>query len=277
MKPKRLQIKYPLVCTARGPGAFAPNQNQLQKADEFFNKCNSRLSFMIFNEDQLKSSGTKPEVMVLGRSNVGKSSLITALLYPHGKDKPLAKKEFARTSKRPGFTKSLNFYNCGDRLHLVDSPGYGHKSTMDMGHLVTQYLKSQRNLRRVYLLVDGYVGITRKDQLMMEMINEFGVPWQIVLTKIDKHIKKPVDYNKLYRSCSDRDCPPIAGLSESDAHKINNTIESSLVKVENLVQKGYGTLIEEIIGTNSNITLNYLGIRELRASILQACSFKGFV
>jgi ribosome biogenesis GTP-binding protein YsxC/EngB len=277
MKPKRLQIRYPLVSTAIKQGGFVPGQSQLQKANEFFNKCQTKLSFMVFNSSQLKQSGIKPEVMLLGRSNVGKSSLISALMYPHGKDKTSQHiKELARSSARPGFTKSLNFYNCGDKLYVVDSPGYGHRSTGEQGSIVTQYLEAQRNLRRIYILIDGVVGITDNDRATMAMIDGSGVPWQIVLTKLDKHINRPVDYAKLF-SYPESGSKNIPGISEKDVQTINWTVERMLEEVEEMIDQGYGSLVEEVIGTSSNVTLNYLGIKDLRASILQACSFKGFI
>lgn len=278
MKSKRLAIKYPLVSAAREPGAFRPTQRHLQEANHFFNKCKTQLSFLAFDTKGLEKAGKKPEVLLLGRSNVGKSSLVTALMYPLGKDKNLTnKKDFARTSANAGFTKSLNFYNCGDKLHIVDTPGYGFRSTPDQGNLVMKYLEEQRTLRRIYILIDSKLGITESDKQTMEMINQSGVSWQISLTKLDQFITKPVNYVKLFSYPKlEEEKKSLDGISEQDAQTINDTVYKTLEQVQLMVGQGYGSLMEEVIGTSSNQTLNYLGVGDLRASILQACSFKGF-
>jgi len=132
-----------------------------------------------------------PEVAFAGRSNVGKSSLINAVV---------AKKGLARTSNTPGRTQELNFFvpsgfagSADDLppLAIVDMPGYGFaqapKATVDnWTKLVFSYLRGRVTLKRVYLLIDARHGIKKNDEEVMDLLDKAAVSYQVVLTKIDK-------------------------------------------------------------------------------------------
>ncbi len=123
-----------------------------------------------------------PEIAFIGRSNVGKSSLINALT---------GRKTLARTSNTPGRTQQLNFFNLGDRLMLVDLPGYGYarvskQERVAWGRLIDGYLLGRSQLQRVCLLVDARHGIKPSDIEMMEMLDKDAVSYQLILTKADK-------------------------------------------------------------------------------------------
>lgn len=122
-----------------------------------------------------------PEIAFIGRSNVGKSSLVNALV---------GQKTLARTSQNPGLTKQLNFFSLGNRLMLVDMPGYGYakvskerKGEWDM--LIRSYLSGRTTLKRACLLIDARRGIMAHDEEFMTLLDEAAVNFQIVLTKID--------------------------------------------------------------------------------------------
>lgn len=125
---------------------------------------------------------THPEIAFVGRSNVGKSSLVNALTN---------RKTLARVSHTPGRTAQINFFLLGGQLMLVDLPGYGYakKSKAEIAgwsHLIMDYLRGRPNLRRVCLLVDARHGLKPSDLEVMEILDEDAVSYQIILTKCDK-------------------------------------------------------------------------------------------
>lgn len=128
-----------------------------------------------------------PEVAFAGRSNVGKSSLINALV---------GQKHLARASNEPGRTREVNFFVLDDRLRLVDLPGYGwarasKSEVKKFQNLGRDYLRGRPNLKRAYLLIDARHGLKAVDNEPMDAFDTAAVSYQIVLTKADK--LKPAD------------------------------------------------------------------------------------
>lgn len=124
----------------------------------------------------------KPEIAFAGKSNVGKSSLINALMN---------RKSYARISATPGKTQTINFYNINDELYLVDLPGYGYakvseKEKEQWGKLVERYLHSSDRLRAVFLLIDIRHEPSANDKMMYQWILEQGYKPIIIATKLDK-------------------------------------------------------------------------------------------
>ncbi|MBN2676116.1 MAG: YihA family ribosome biogenesis GTP-binding protein [Alphaproteobacteria bacterium] len=122
------------------------------------------------------------EVAFVGRSNVGKSSLINALTQTKG---------LARISSTPGRTQSLNFFNWDKQIMLVDLPGYGYakapkKLAKSWQGLMKDYLRGRVPLKRVFLLVDSRHGVKENDVEMMKMLDECAITYQLVFTKSDK-------------------------------------------------------------------------------------------
>lgn len=125
---------------------------------------------------------TLPEFLLVGRSNVGKSSFINALI---------CRKNYARTSSKPGKTQTLNFYNINKKLFLVDVPGYGYsKLSKDndrkIGLMIEEYLKTRENLSHVFMLIDYRHKPTEDDILMYEFLKYYNIKITIVATKYDK-------------------------------------------------------------------------------------------
>ena len=125
---------------------------------------------------------TLPEVAFAGKSNVGKSSLINALLN---------RKSLARTSATPGKTQTINFYNVNKELYLVDLPGYGYakvspKEKEQWGKLIERYLNTSKKLRAVFLLIDIRHEPTANDKMMYDWIVYHGYNPIIIATKLDK-------------------------------------------------------------------------------------------
>ena len=126
-----------------------------------------------------------PEIAFVGRSNVGKSSLVNALT---------GRRMLARISNTPGRTRQINFFDLGGSLMLVDLPGYGYaeapkSAVKSWTSLVRHYLQTRATLRRVCLLIDSRHGIKDIDRPLMRILDTAGVSYQMVLTKADKASK----------------------------------------------------------------------------------------
>ena len=154
---------------------------------------------LLFNQNITFSKGvtkieslpieTVPEVAFFGRSNVGKSSLLNSITN---------KSKLAYTSKSPGRTRELNFFslnkNSKTLINIVDMPGYGFAKASkgqikEWTNLSDLYLKTRKNLRRVFLLIDSRRKIMPIDNEIMDVMDDFAVSYQIVLTKTDKILK----------------------------------------------------------------------------------------
>ena len=167
------------------------------------------------------------EIAFAGRSNVGKSSLLNAVV---------GRKALARTSNTPGRTQEINFFNLGDHLMIADLPGYGYakapkSSVQNWTRLVNSYLRGRQELRRVCLLIDSRHGIKKNDREIMEMLDTAAVVYQIVLTKADK-------------------------VSKAATNKILDDIRA--------LQKKHTALYPRIIATSSK---SGMGLDQLRAEL----------
>lgn len=124
----------------------------------------------------------KNEFLILGRSNVGKSSFINTIIN---------RKNMAKTSSKPGKTQTINFYHINSQIYIVDVPGYGYAQTSKkqiekFGIMIEEYLKNRQNLKHVFLLVDFRHKPTEDDVLMYKFLKYYNLPVTIVTTKFDK-------------------------------------------------------------------------------------------
>ncbi len=131
----------------------------------------------------------RPEIAFAGKSNVGKSSLINALMN---------RKSYARISATPGKTQTINFYNINEELYLVDLPGYGYAKVSEQekekwGQLIERYLHGSSQLKAVFLLVDIRHEPSANDKMMYEWVVSQGYHPIIVATKLDKIKRSQVD------------------------------------------------------------------------------------
>lgn len=125
---------------------------------------------------------TLPEFMLVGRSNVGKSSFINTLV---------SRKNIARISSKPGKTQTLNFYLVNENFYLVDVPGYGYasvdkKTQEKFGKMIEEYLEKREELKRVFMLVDFRHKPTEDDVLMYNFLKYYNIPVTVIATKVDK-------------------------------------------------------------------------------------------
>ncbi len=123
-----------------------------------------------------------PEYLLIGRSNVGKSSFINTLVN---------RKNYARTSGKPGKTQTINFYKVNDAFYLVDAPGYGYAQTskenrQKFGMMIEDYLVNRPNLKQIFLLIDFRHRPTNDDIMMYNFLKYYKLPVTIVATKCDK-------------------------------------------------------------------------------------------
>ena len=123
-----------------------------------------------------------PEFLIVGRSNVGKSSFVNTLIN---------RKNFARTSSKPGKTQTLNFYKINDDFYFVDVPGYGYaitdkKTQLKFGKMIEEYVATRKELKEVFMLVDYRHKPTEDDVLMYKYLKYYNLKVTVVATKMDK-------------------------------------------------------------------------------------------
>ncbi|MEG1495325.1 MAG: ribosome biogenesis GTP-binding protein YihA/YsxC [Bacilli bacterium] len=133
-----------------------------------------------------------PEFLLIGRSNVGKSSFINTVVN---------RKSIARISSRPGKTQTLNFYLVNETFYLVDVPGYGYaavnrKIQEKFGKMIEEYLEKRTELKRVFMLIDFRMKPTEDDLLMYNFLKYYNIPVTVVATKVDKVGSSKKDKNK---------------------------------------------------------------------------------
>ena len=145
---------------------------------------NMKFETSVFSIKQILNTDLKQIVMV-GKSNVGKSSFINSLAN---------QKRLAKVGQKPGKTKSINYYNVNNEFYIVDLPGYGY-STMtkieqeNVNKLVNKYINNNKNITHIFFLVDIRHKVTENDRIMYEWLLKQNIPFTIIATKADKVAK----------------------------------------------------------------------------------------
>lgn len=170
-----------------------------------------------------------PEVAFAGKSNVGKSSLINALMN---------RKSLARTSAQPGKTQTINYYNINDAIYFVDLPGYGfaranEKVKAEWGRMIEDYLHRSKQLRAVFLLIDIRHAPSENDRIMYDWICRNGYQPTLIATKLDK-IKRSQVQKQLKLICDTLDVVedttviPYSSLSKQGREEIYELLDRIL-------------------------------------------------
>lgn len=169
----------------------------------------------------------KPEFLLVGRSNVGKSSFINTIIN---------RKNYARTSSQPGKTQTINFYLVNDEFYLVDAPGYGFAKLSKakrkkFGLMMEDYITNRENLKQVFMLVDFRHKATQDDIMMYNFLKYYKVPVTIVATKADKI---GITKHQTYRNALLNDLDLVVG---DDFLVFSNTTKAGKIDVQEKIER----------------------------------------
>ncbi|CUM62571.1 uncharacterized protein PRCAT00000123001 [Priceomyces carsonii] len=280
---------------------LAPTQAQVNYTQSFFNRSKFRLLWTVGNYDEIpdikyerlkeakglihndhpKSSfgvdpkllKPLPEVILLGHTNVGKSSLVNNLLLNKEENKsPGAFTEHSFVSRRAGYTKTLNCFDIGNQLRLIDSPGYGEYGEETQGEFVTEYISQRKQLRRAYVLIDASVGFLEEDLHIIRELTRLGIAFDIIFTKVDVTISKFMPKKDFFKSYK--------GLGATEKAKAKKVVEMSNVHIFNYFQTMIDAHAIDLISlprfmfnnAQRSVFLKYrYGYKQIRFSILQSC------
>lgn len=168
------------------------------------------------------------EFLLVGRSNVGKSSFINALIN---------RKNLARTSSKPGKTQTLNFYLVNNFFYLVDAPGYGFAKVSKQlkekfGLIMEEYLESRDNLKMVFMLIDFRHKPTDDDILMYNYLKHYNIPVTIICTKADKvsknYHKKQIDVITKTLDVCEKDLVLFSSITKMGKQMVYNKLEETI-------------------------------------------------
>lgn len=155
-----------------------------------------------------------PEIAFVGRSNVGKSSLINCLVNV---------KNLARVSKQPGKTRAINYFSVDNRFYLVDLPGYGFakvskSAQVDWQRVIEAYLLNNQQIRRILVLIDSKVGAKENDRQLIEWLEFNRAPYRVVATKVDKisRSERAVQARKIREALNQSRNEPLLFFSAKD-------------------------------------------------------------
>lgn len=257
-----------------------PTAVQKSQASHYFSKNRPQFLRSVAFFRQFPESDV-PEVAFVGRSNVGKSSLLNAIV-----DKDI-KQVLARTSKTPGCTRTMNLYGIGpgdgvrikpgrsgghDKivgvggLLIVDLPGYGEGSLVQWGVEIMKYLTNRKQLRRVFVLVDASHGIKDKDRSLLATLRLAGIPHQVLLSKVDK-IYVPVSRSLAKYNRPNAMTSALRSLgSVEDVRKIMGDVRKEIQPPVG------GGALGELLAVSSEVLADGkgLGIDSVRVAVLRA-------
>ncbi|KAJ5679812.1 GTP-binding protein EngB [Penicillium macrosclerotiorum] len=241
-----------------------PNASQLAFAEKLF--IPSRHSpVKLWSASKFRTtplSSAEPEVAFLGRSNVGKSSLLNAIMG----------QEICWTSSKPGRTREMNAFGIGgtkggeSKVVLLDMPGYGKASRAEWGMEIMKYLQGRKQLRRAFILIDSEHGIKKNDADILSLFRRYAIPHQIIISKVDKVLAKSRKQIK-------------SGASAAGIQKLHDMLNSMrpVVQPDPRTSEGPGAL-GEILTCSADTLIEsgrVLGVDAVRWAILSAAGIDG--
>lgn len=213
-----------------------------------------------------------PEVLLLGHTNAGKSTLVNLLFLDRSQAKTMkSETTYAFVSRRAGFTKCLNCFNVGNKLRIVDSPGYGEFGEEAQGEVVMDYIRNRSVLRRTFIVVDSTRGIRDEDASLIDFLTENGAPFEIIFTKVDQVLQAKFPRVVLKNHKSDTD----ARIQAYDLVKEGNSnVVSYFDKM--IERTGLRELVTlpRLLFNNSRgnkLLAQRYGYKEIRHAIMESC------
>ncbi|KAJ5934991.1 GTP-binding protein EngB [Penicillium verhagenii] len=241
-----------------------PTSEQLAFADKLF--VPSRHSpLKLWSASKFRTTpitSIEPEVAFLGRSNVGKSSLLNAIMG----------QEICWTSSKPGRTREMNAFGIGGtkggehKVVLLDMPGYGKASRAEWGMEIMKYLQGRKQLRRAFILIDSEHGIKKNDAEILQLFRHYAIPHQIILSKVDKVLAKTKKQVK-------------SGASAVSVQRLQTMLQDLRPKVQPdiRISEGPGAL-GELVTCSADVSIGggqFLGVNAVRWAILSAAGIDG--
>ncbi|KAL4932123.1 translation initiation/elongation factor MRX8 [Aspergillus undulatus] len=208
-------------------------------------------------------SSLEPEVAFLGRSNVGKSSLLNAIMG----------KEMCWTSSKPGRTREMNAFGIGgtkggeSKIVLLDMPGYGKASRAEWGVEIMKYLQGRKQLRRAFLLIDSSHGLKETDAQILTLFRQHAIPHQIILSKVDKLLLK-------------KKGKPTSVASAQKLGELRRTLENLRPIIQPPGRADGPGALGELLTCSADTPLGggrFLGVSAVRWAILSAAGLDGSV
>ncbi|PYH94716.1 hypothetical protein BO71DRAFT_324847 [Aspergillus ellipticus CBS 707.79] len=241
----------------------APNESQLAYADKIFepSRHSPIKQWTVAKFRAMPMSSMTPEVAFLGRSNVGKSSLLNNVMGA----------EICYTSSKPGRTTTMNAFGIGgtkggeSKVLLLDLPGYGKGSRTEWGDEIMKYLKRRKQLRRTFVLIDGQHGIKRSDEGMLELFRRYAIPHQVIVSKVDKVLAK-------------RRPQIMSGVTKANMLAVQKSLEKMKPLIQPVGRLEGPPALGEILTCSSEVYRShgdYLGVSPIRWAILAAAGYDG--
>ncbi|CAI5756951.1 unnamed protein product [Candida verbasci] len=245
-------IKYKILLTERKETISNLPSNKYAE-----NLSRSKKTFGI-KPELLKES---PEILIMGHTNVGKSSLINTLLNKSSTS--LRSDQLAYVSKQAGYTKTLNAFRISNKFRFIDSPGYGKKGDPIQGKLVIDYITNRHLLTKILLLIDSNKGFQLPDEIIINQLINQGIPFDIVFTKVDEVLSSFIP-KKYFKELNANTL--IEESNEKILNYFNKLIDNSGLKNISMIPRFMFN------NANSNRCIRKpLGINDIRCNILESC------